>query len=165
MGLFYYAGHGLQVDQRNFLAPVDAQLNFEFIGAWVILLFLFTAMSFAGTIVTAPSLWVGMGRLDFEAVELDLVLKQMVRTPPPASSSSTLAAATNRVIAVEPAASGAAAPANASANGPAPPTAAAPPPADTKIAAAESKGAEAKEPEAVKATEPPLPGSVAREEV
>jgi hypothetical protein len=69
------------------------------------------------------------------------------------------------VIAVEPAASGAAAPANASANGPAPPTAAAPPPADTKIAAAESKGAEAKEPEAVKATEPPLPGSVAREEV
>lgn len=74
-------------------------------------------------------------------------------------------AATNRVIAVEPAASGAAAPANASAHGPAPPTAAAPPPADTKIAAAESKGAEAKEPEAVKATEPPLPGSIAREEV
>jgi len=305
VGLFYYAGHGLQVDQRNFLAPVDAQLNFE-------------------------------SDLDFEAVELDLVLKQMVRNAPtsivfldacrdnplaanlaqssrsldvgrslarveaaasmmivystepgkvamdgtgrnspftaallqhidtegasisdvmiavrndvlkatggkqrpfesasltsqfffkPAAaataadtSSETSAeltalrqeitrlqadqgallksqqeqlellqkklaeetktseqarqqpgpaapAATNRVIAVEPAASGAAAPANASANGPAPPTAAAPPPADTKIAAAESKGAEVKEPEAVKATEPPLPGSVAREEV
>ena len=29
VGLFYYAGHGLQVDQRNFLAPVDAQLKSE----------------------------------------------------------------------------------------------------------------------------------------
>ena len=24
VGLFYYAGHGLQVDQKNYLAPVDA---------------------------------------------------------------------------------------------------------------------------------------------
>ncbi len=48
VGLFYYAGHGLQVDQRNFLAPVDAQLKSE-------------------------------ADLDFEAVQLDLVLKQMVR--------------------------------------------------------------------------------------
>ncbi|MGH6825054.1 caspase family protein [Methyloceanibacter sp.] len=48
VGLFYYAGHGLQVDQRNFLAPVDAQLKSE-------------------------------TDLDFEAVQLDLVLKQMVR--------------------------------------------------------------------------------------
>jgi uncharacterized caspase-like protein len=48
VGLFYYAGHGLQVDQRNFLAPVDAQLKSE-------------------------------SDLDFEAVQLDLVLKQMVR--------------------------------------------------------------------------------------
>src|SRR5262245_35581891 len=47
VGLFYYAGHGLQVDQRNFLAPVDAQLKIE-------------------------------SDLDFEAVELDLVLKNMV---------------------------------------------------------------------------------------
>jgi uncharacterized caspase-like protein len=29
VGLFYYAGHGLQVDQRNFLAPVDALLKSE----------------------------------------------------------------------------------------------------------------------------------------
>jgi uncharacterized caspase-like protein len=48
VGLFYYAGHGLQVDQRNFLAPVDAELKSE-------------------------------SDLDFEAVQLDLVLKQMVR--------------------------------------------------------------------------------------
>ena len=27
VGLFFYAGHGLQVDGRNFLAPVDARLN------------------------------------------------------------------------------------------------------------------------------------------
>jgi uncharacterized caspase-like protein len=26
VGLFYYAGHGLQVNQKNFLAPVDAEL-------------------------------------------------------------------------------------------------------------------------------------------
>ena len=44
----FYAGHGLQVDQRNFLAPVDAQLQSE-------------------------------ADLDFEAVQLDLVLKNMVR--------------------------------------------------------------------------------------
>jgi uncharacterized caspase-like protein len=48
VGLFYYAGHGLQVDQRNFLAPVDALLKSE-------------------------------SDLDFEAVQLDLVLKNMVR--------------------------------------------------------------------------------------
>ena len=48
VGLFYYAGHGLQVDQRNFLAPIDAQLKTE-------------------------------SDLDFESVELDLVLKNMVR--------------------------------------------------------------------------------------
>ena len=48
VGLFYYAGHGLQVDQRNFLAPIDAQLESE-------------------------------SDLDFEAVQLDLVLKNMVR--------------------------------------------------------------------------------------
>jgi hypothetical protein len=48
VGLFYYAGHGLQVDGKNFLAPVDAELRSE-------------------------------SDLDFEAVELDLVLKQMVR--------------------------------------------------------------------------------------
>lgn len=48
VGLFYYAGHGLQVDQKNYLAPVDAELRSE-------------------------------SDLDFEAVELDLVLKHMVR--------------------------------------------------------------------------------------
>ena len=48
VALFYYAGHGLQVDQRNFLAPIDAELKSE-------------------------------SDLDFEAVQLDLVLKQMVR--------------------------------------------------------------------------------------
>lgn len=48
VGLFYYAGHGLQVDGKNFLAPVDAELRTE-------------------------------SDLDFEAVELDLVLKQMLR--------------------------------------------------------------------------------------
>ena len=51
VGLFYYAGHGLQVDGRNFLAPIDAELRAE-------------------------------SDLDFEAVELDLVLKQMVRNAP-----------------------------------------------------------------------------------
>ena len=51
VGLFYYAGHGLQVDGRNFLAPTDAELRAE-------------------------------SDLDFEAVELDLVLKQMVRNAP-----------------------------------------------------------------------------------
>ena len=49
VGLFYYAGHGLQVDQKNYLAPVDAELEAE-------------------------------TDLDFEAVELDLVLKQMLRS-------------------------------------------------------------------------------------
>src|SRR4029453_10470266 len=27
VGLFYYAGHGLQVDGRNFIVPVDAKLD------------------------------------------------------------------------------------------------------------------------------------------
>lgn len=49
VGLFYYAGHGLQVNGRNFLAPVDAKLNSDV-------------------------------DLDFEAVELDLVLKQLERS-------------------------------------------------------------------------------------
>jgi uncharacterized caspase-like protein len=49
VGLFYYAGHRLQVNQKNFLAPVDAELKSE-------------------------------TDLDFEAVELDLVLKQMLRS-------------------------------------------------------------------------------------
>src|SRR5262245_44935634 len=47
VGLFYYAGHGLQVNQKNYLAPIDAELKSE-------------------------------TDLDFEAVELDLVLKQML---------------------------------------------------------------------------------------
>lgn len=49
VGLFYYAGHGLQVNGRNFLAPVDAKLSSDV-------------------------------DLDFEAVELDLVLKQLERS-------------------------------------------------------------------------------------
>jgi uncharacterized caspase-like protein len=48
VGLFFYAGHGLQVDGRNFLAPVDAKLKSD-------------------------------TDLDFEAVELNLVLKQLER--------------------------------------------------------------------------------------
>ncbi len=48
VGLFFYAGHGLQVDGRNFLAPVDAALKSD-------------------------------TDLDFEAVELNLVLKQLER--------------------------------------------------------------------------------------
>lgn len=48
VGLFFYAGHGLAVDGKNYLAPVDAKLESE-------------------------------TDLDFEAVELDLVLKQMER--------------------------------------------------------------------------------------
>jgi uncharacterized caspase-like protein len=47
-GLFFYAGHGLAADGRNFLAPVDAKLQSE-------------------------------TDLDFEAVDLSLVLKQMER--------------------------------------------------------------------------------------
>ena len=45
-GIFFYAGHGLQVSGRNYLVPVDAQLQNEC-------------------------------DLDFEAVALDFVLKQM----------------------------------------------------------------------------------------
>jgi uncharacterized caspase-like protein len=45
-GLFFYAGHGLQVAGRNYLVPVDAQLGNE-------------------------------RDLDFEAVSLDFVLRQM----------------------------------------------------------------------------------------
>jgi uncharacterized caspase-like protein len=48
VGLFFYAGHGVQAGGRNFLAPVDAKLE---------------------SIVD----------LDFEAVELNLVLKQLER--------------------------------------------------------------------------------------
>ena len=48
VGLFFYAGHGLQVDGRNFLAPVDAALKSD-------------------------------TDLDFEAIELNLVLKQLER--------------------------------------------------------------------------------------
>jgi uncharacterized caspase-like protein len=48
VGLFFYAGHGLQVDGRNFLAPVDAKLKSD-------------------------------TDLDFEAVELNLVIKQLER--------------------------------------------------------------------------------------
>jgi uncharacterized caspase-like protein len=29
VALFHYAGHGLQVDQKNFVAPIDAQLKSE----------------------------------------------------------------------------------------------------------------------------------------
>ncbi len=52
VGLFYYAGHGLQVNGRNFLAPVDAKLSSDV-------------------------------DLDFEAVELNLVLKQLERSSRP----------------------------------------------------------------------------------
>ncbi len=45
-GIFFYAGHGLQVSGRNYLVPVDAQLANE-------------------------------RDLDFEAVSLDFILKQM----------------------------------------------------------------------------------------
>ena len=48
VGLFFYAGHGLQVDGKNFLAPVDASLKSD-------------------------------ADIDFEALQLDLVLKQMER--------------------------------------------------------------------------------------
>ncbi len=48
VGLFFYAGHGLQVDGRNFLAPVDATLESD-------------------------------TDLDFEAIQLNLVLKQLER--------------------------------------------------------------------------------------
>jgi uncharacterized caspase-like protein len=48
VGLFFYAGHGFQVDGKNFLAPIDARLKSD-------------------------------ADIDFEAVELNLVLKQMER--------------------------------------------------------------------------------------
>ncbi len=48
VGLFFYAGHGLQVDGKNFLAPVDATLKSE-------------------------------TDLDFEAVRLNLVTRQLER--------------------------------------------------------------------------------------
>src|SRR5579871_4582080 len=48
VGLFYYAGHGLQVSGKNYLIPVDAKLN------------------------TASD-------LDFGAIDLDLVLRNMER--------------------------------------------------------------------------------------
>jgi uncharacterized caspase-like protein len=71
----------------------------------------------------------------------------------------------SRVIGVEPAQSGASAPASAAASGPASPPQAAPPAEGTKIAAADSKGAEVKGPETVKPSEPPLPAGVTREEL
>lgn len=49
LALFFYAGHGLQVDGRNFLVPVDAALERE-------------------------------SDLDFAAVELQLVLRQLERS-------------------------------------------------------------------------------------
>lgn len=49
LALFFYAGHGLQVDGRNFLIPVDAGIERE-------------------------------SDLDFAAVELQLVLKQLERS-------------------------------------------------------------------------------------
>ncbi|MGI9385556.1 MAG: caspase family protein, partial [Methyloligellaceae bacterium] len=49
VALFYYAGHGLQVNGTNYLAPVDATLKAE-------------------------------ADLDFEAVPLKLVLRQMQRS-------------------------------------------------------------------------------------
>jgi uncharacterized caspase-like protein len=49
VGLFFYAGHGLAVDGKNFLAPVDASLKSD-------------------------------ADVDFETVELNLVLKQMERS-------------------------------------------------------------------------------------
>jgi len=48
VGLFYYAGHGIQVNGKNYMAPVDAQLKSE-------------------------------TDLDFEAVDVNLVLRQMER--------------------------------------------------------------------------------------
>ncbi len=48
--LFYYSGHGLQVDGRNYLVPLDAKLDDE-------------------------------ADLDFEAVEMATVIKQMEREP------------------------------------------------------------------------------------
>lgn len=48
VGLFFYAGHGLQVEGKNYLAPIDASLKSE-------------------------------TDLDFEAVRLNLVLRQLER--------------------------------------------------------------------------------------
>ncbi|GAB4232476.1 MAG: hypothetical protein Kow0032_15200 [Methyloligellaceae bacterium] len=48
VGLFYYAGHGIQVNGKNYLAPIDAELKSE-------------------------------TDLDFEAIDLNLVLRQMER--------------------------------------------------------------------------------------
>ncbi|MCG8443843.1 MAG: caspase domain-containing protein, partial [Caulobacterales bacterium] len=50
VGLFFYAGHGLQVNGKNYMAPVDAALE-------------------------------GEESLDFEAVDMGLVLAQMERDP------------------------------------------------------------------------------------
>lgn len=49
-GLFYYSGHGLQIAERNYLVPIDAELDEE-------------------------------ADLDFEAVTVDTVIKQMEREP------------------------------------------------------------------------------------
>jgi uncharacterized caspase-like protein len=29
VGLFYFAGHGMQVDGRNYLIPIDARKNYK----------------------------------------------------------------------------------------------------------------------------------------
>ena len=50
IALFYYAGHGVQVNGRNYLLPVDANLQSE-------------------------------ADLDFAAIDVDLVLRQMERHP------------------------------------------------------------------------------------
>ena len=50
VGLYFYAGHGLQVDGRNYMVPVDATLSDE-------------------------------GAVDFEAIDMNLVLDQLAREP------------------------------------------------------------------------------------
>ncbi len=71
----------------------------------------------------------------------------------------------SQVIGLEPAESGASAPASASTLTPASPPPAAPVAEDTKIAAADSKGAEEKGPEAAKPPKPSLPAAISREEL
>jgi len=50
IGLFFYAGHGLQVDGRNYMVPVDATLSDE-------------------------------SAVDFETIDMNLVLDQLARNP------------------------------------------------------------------------------------
>jgi hypothetical protein len=51
VGLFYYAGHGLQVSGKNYLVPIDAKVNAK-------------------------------SDLDFVAMDLDLILRNMVQATP-----------------------------------------------------------------------------------